>query len=129
MTDEDLRKEFGMDCLFGMPGVANVAGVLKQVGDKFVRPSVQNAYLAWCRGRASFKLHQERHGIVYSKGKPDPSLTGVFACRIVDPQNPHLQLDVFLMWYEAKWWYLGSDQQCRTDVKGWIGPLLRRPAQ
>lgn len=62
----------------------------------------------------------------YETGTPEQ--VGVYACRV--PLNDHEELplldDVFLMWYENKWWYLGSDQWYRGDVLGFVGPLARQ---
>lgn len=64
--------------------------------------------------------------IKYSQG--DPAAMGVYAVRAEDPMAPGSGLlrDLFLMWSEASWWYLGSDARFRGPVLGWIGPLQRR---
>lgn len=54
-----------------------------------------------------------------------PQDTGVYACRVDDPRGSGLVVDVFLMWFAGRWSYLGSDQNFRGDVHGWIGPLPR----
>ena len=62
-------------------------------------------------------------GIVeYSSGTP--SEPGVYACRV--PDHSGLWKDMFLMWYDKRWSYLGSDQYFRDPVPYWIGPLRRK---
>lgn len=56
----------------------------------------------------------------------DPAHTGVYACRVDDPDGSGLLVDKFLMWFEGRWGYLGSDQRFRGTVFGWVGPLARR---
>lgn len=56
----------------------------------------------------------------------EPTETGVYACRVTDPLNPDLLMDVFLMRMEGTWWYLRSDAKFRDTVHGWVGPLRRR---
>lgn len=63
--------------------------------------------------------------IEYATGRL-PSRVGVYACRIPDLDAPHLLRDQFLTYMEGEWWYPGSDQRYRGEVKGWIGPLQRR---
>lgn len=41
-------------------------------------------------------------------------------------EAPSLSEDLFLMWYEGDWYYLRSDQRCRREVLGWVGPLERK---
>jgi hypothetical protein len=55
----------------------------------------------------------------------DPDERGVYACR-VPHEMPGLHQDKFLMWMDEKWWHLGSDQNYRGEVTGWIGPLQRK---
>jgi hypothetical protein len=55
----------------------------------------------------------------------DPEETGVYAVRVDHPKIVNLVVDAFLMWYEGHWYYLGSDQQHRGEVHGWVGPLPR----
>jgi hypothetical protein len=55
----------------------------------------------------------------------DPTERGVYACR-VPHELPGLYKDEFLSWINGKWGYLGSDQNYRGEVIGWIGPLQRR---
>lgn len=57
---------------------------------------------------------------------PEQTATGVYACRVPLNDIPGLYKDEFLMWYGARWSYLGSDQNYRGEVTGWIGPLQRR---
>lgn len=64
-------------------------------------------------------------GLVHYTTQGIPSKVGVYACR-VDGDLPGLKKDIFLMWIEGKWGYLGSDQNYRGKVHGWIGPLERR---
>lgn len=56
-----------------------------------------------------------------------PKETGVYACRIPDDElgSPFLK-DKFLMWFDGKWSHIGSDQNYRGAVLGWIGPLQRK---
>lgn len=56
----------------------------------------------------------------------DPTENGVYACRVPRVNVPGLYEDEFLMWYDGRWGYLGSDQRYRGEVFGWIGPLQRR---
>jgi len=63
----------------------------------------------------------------YSTGTPTE--TGVYATRINHTSyGSSFLLDQFLLWYEGRWWYLGSDQRCRYEVRGWVGPLQRKMA-
>lgn len=63
--------------------------------------------------------------IEYTTGKPNA--VGVYACRLRRPDMPDGLLDdEFLLWMENRWYYCGSDQECRYEVLGWIGPLRRR---
>jgi hypothetical protein len=55
-----------------------------------------------------------------------PTETGVYACRVPDDIRLGLAKDVFLMWFDSRWGYLGSDQRYRGEVLGWVGPLQRR---
>ena len=55
----------------------------------------------------------------------DPSETGEYACR-VPLEGSFLLKDVFLLWFDNRWSYTGSDQRYRGEVIGWIGPLQRR---
>ena len=55
-----------------------------------------------------------------------PTVTGVYACRVPMIEAPSLSEDLFLMWYEGDWYYLRSDQRCRREVLGWVGPLERK---
>jgi len=55
----------------------------------------------------------------------NPKISGVYACRIPNPDYVWLADDVFLQWYDHHWWYLSSDQKYRGEVLGWIGPLPR----
>ena len=55
----------------------------------------------------------------------DPLKSGVYACRIPSEALPGLCEDKFLMWYQGKWGYLGSDLWYRGKVVGWLGPLPR----
>ena len=56
----------------------------------------------------------------------DPTENGVYACRIPSTRLPGLWDDEFLMWYNGRWGYCGSDQRYRGEVTGWIGPLQRK---
>ena len=56
----------------------------------------------------------------------DPTESGVYACRVPSDHCPGLYTDIFLMWMDGKWGYLGSDQRYRGHVAGWVGPLQRR---
>lgn len=56
----------------------------------------------------------------------NPVVTGVYACRVPDDEICGYFDDLFLMWLDGKWGYLGSDQKYRGEVVGWIGPLARR---
>lgn len=60
--------------------------------------------------------------IDYNTG--DPSERGIYACR-VEGDYRNLLKDIFLIWLDGKWGYLGSDQNFRAKVYGWIGPLKR----
>ena len=65
--------------------------------------------------------------IKYKTGKPTER--GVYACRVDDldaVEDFRLLTDVFLMWYDEKWWYLKSDQSFRGPVHGWVGPMQRK---
>lgn len=56
-----------------------------------------------------------------------PTENGVYACRIpLEPERLGLLTDKFLLWYSDTWSYLGSDQNYRGEVKGWVGPLQRK---
>jgi hypothetical protein len=55
----------------------------------------------------------------------DPTQTGVYACR-VPMDDSVLMEDKFLMWFEGRWSYPGSDQRYRGEVIGWVGPLQRK---
>ena len=67
----------------------------------------------------------EQIGVILYNGG-DPVETGVYACRVPSDRMPGLHDDKFLMWFEGRWSYPGSDQNYRGDVDGWIGPLQRR---
>lgn len=54
-----------------------------------------------------------------------PEATGVYACRVDDPHGRGLVVDIFLMWFNGRWYYLSSDSEHRGEVHGWIGPLPR----
>lgn len=56
----------------------------------------------------------------------DPTETGVYACRVPHGYAKGFHTDVFLMWMDGRWSHVGSDQNYRGDVTGWIGPLQRR---
>lgn len=56
----------------------------------------------------------------------DPTESGVYACRVPSEKIPGFFTDVFLMWVEGRWHYIGSDQRYRGDVTGWVGPLRRK---
>jgi hypothetical protein len=58
-----------------------------------------------------------------------PSRIGVYACRIELGYDTSFvgYEDVFLLWDGEQWGYLGSDQNYRRAVVGWIGPLPRWP--
>ena len=58
----------------------------------------------------------------------DPTENGVYACRVDHPFMSGLMEDIFLMWYDGQWTYLGSDQRFRGEV-WWIGPLPRKISQ
>ncbi len=62
--------------------------------------------------------------VTYETGTPTER--GVYACRIDHPDMPGVLKDIFLMFIESRWGYLGSDQPFRGAVHGWIGPLQRR---
>jgi hypothetical protein len=53
----------------------------------------------------------------------NPTSVGVYACRV---QDGDLLKDIFLMWFDGRWGYLGSDQRYRGEVAGWAGPLARK---
>lgn len=53
----------------------------------------------------------------------DPIEVGVYACRVA---GIFLLEDKFLMWFDNRWSYIGSDQRYRGEVVGWIGPLQRK---
>lgn len=63
--------------------------------------------------------------VTYSTAKT-PEFNGVYACRVDDEMIPGFLKDVFLMWFDGRWSYLGSDQRYRSEVKGWVGPLQRK---
>ncbi|WOB06516.1 hypothetical protein [Piscinibacter gummiphilus] len=73
---------------------------------------------------ANHKLAEQQHQPAYDSGKP--TKTGVYAVRVDDPMGSGLMKDMFLMWIEGRWGYLGSDQFFRGAVHGWIGPLPRK---
>ena len=54
----------------------------------------------------------------------NPSEKGVYACRIPSDILADFCEDKFLLWYDG-WCYLGSDQNYRGEVVGWLGPLER----
>lgn len=62
--------------------------------------------------------------LTYATGTPTE--TGVYACRV-----PYAQIaaglcdDVFLTWFEGRWYYTGGSERYRGEVLGWIGPLPR----
>lgn len=56
----------------------------------------------------------------------EPTKNGVYACRVPCNQVDGLYEDEFLMWFDGRWSYIGSDQRYRGRVAGWIGPLQRR---
>lgn len=61
----------------------------------------------------------------YSTGEPTEN--GVYACRVpLAPVRLGLLEDKFLLWYKDSWKRLGSDQNYRGAVMGWIGPLQRK---
>lgn len=53
----------------------------------------------------------------------DPTEIGVYACRVPDMG---FSKDIFLLWFDGRWSYVGSDQRYRGHVNGWIGPLQRK---
>lgn len=61
--------------------------------------------------------------LAYETGNPEK--TGVYACRIPDVKMPGFGTDIFLIWMNDKWGYLGSSEWFRGEVIGWIGPLPR----
>ena len=61
--------------------------------------------------------------ITYEQYEP-PEEVGVYACR-VPHELPGLLSDIFLLWHNNSWSYLGSDQKYRGKVLGWVGPLQR----
>lgn len=63
--------------------------------------------------------------VTYNTGEPEE--VGVYACR-VPMELPGLHTDIFLFWINGKWGYLGSDQNYRGTVVGWVGPLQRTRA-
>lgn len=63
--------------------------------------------------------------VEYTTGA-NPTKTGVYACRTPHPIAPNLTEDKFLMWFDGRWAHLGSDQNYRGEVFGWIGPLPRK---
>lgn len=62
--------------------------------------------------------------VTYNAGTPTE--TGVYACRVPCDDMPGFFEDKFLMWFSGKWGYIGSDQNYRGEVAGWIGPLQRK---
>jgi hypothetical protein len=60
--------------------------------------------------------------VAYQTGKP--TFVGVYACRV--PTMSGLFEDIFLMWHDNEWSYLGSDQRYRDEVPYFLGPLQRR---
>jgi hypothetical protein len=82
---------------------------------------IYTAQLAECNGEAVA-------AIAYQTGTPPK--TGIYACRVPfdameRPENNRLMRDEFLLWYDGRWSYCGSDQIYRGTVLGWIGPLPR----
>jgi hypothetical protein len=63
--------------------------------------------------------------LAYTQGQ-DPTTTGVYACRVPHPVATNITEDKFLIWFDGRWRYLGSDQNYRGEVAGWVGPLPRR---
>lgn len=55
-----------------------------------------------------------------------PTESGVYACRIPSDDMPGFYEDKFLMFFDGKWVYIGSDQKYRGTVSGWVGPLQRK---
>lgn len=56
----------------------------------------------------------------------EPTQTGVYACRVPDAEmGPPFCKDVFLLWIEGCWNYLGSAARYRGDVLGFVGPIPR----
>jgi hypothetical protein len=83
--------------------------------------TVYTAPQAECKGEAVA-------AIAYQTGTPPK--TGIYACRVPfdameRPENSRLMRDEFLLWYDGRWSYTGSDQIYRGTVLGWIGPLPR----
>jgi len=56
----------------------------------------------------------------------EPAVNGVYACRVASGIADGMLEDKFLMYYNGRWTYTGSDQGYRGLVPGWIGPLQRR---
>lgn len=62
--------------------------------------------------------------VQYDRGTP--AHTGVYACRVPHRIAEGLKEDIFLLWFDGHWSYLGSDQRYRGEVLGFVGPLARK---
>ncbi len=67
--------------------------------------------------------YSDGSGVFY---EPNTENKGVYACRVdnLEMGRP-FQKDIFLMWMDGRWYYLGSDQRFRGDVYGFTGPIPR----
>lgn len=65
--------------------------------------------------------------VTYNTGKPTER--GVYAVRVPHDTIPDMLMDKFLIWFDGKWGYLGSDMNYRGKVLGWLGPLQRKLPQ
>lgn len=71
-------------------------------------------------------MEREMSNFIPYNTEDDPAEVGVYACRLPRDTLPGMYEDEFLMWYNGRWGYCGSDQRYRGVVSGWIGPLQRK---
>jgi len=64
--------------------------------------------------------------MLYYEQQYEPNEVGVYACRVPDELIKGFYKDIFLMWHDNRWGYLGSPVNYRGEVSGWIGPLQRK---
>jgi hypothetical protein len=58
-------------------------------------------------------------------GDTEPTIDGIYACRVDHPDMPGFHTDRFLQLHKGRWGYPGSDQRFRGEIHGWVGPIPR----